>query len=166
MFGLSFGEILFIALVGLIVLGPKRLSDAMRFLGHWVKRIRGRVAEVQADIRREMKKEDLKGLEEVKQIHREFTQLGREAESAFRSAARGASEGAEKIQADVTRGGESASKSKSAETLSAKASESSSPSSKPPKVEKPASKVMSGEYRDLNERVRKLEEHCWGGGQN
>ena len=165
-FGLSFGEILFIALVGLLVLGPKRLRDAMQFLGHWIKRIRRQIAEVQADIRREMRKEDAKGLEEVKKIHHEFTQLGREAEAAFRSAARGASEEAEKIQAEVTRGGESASKGKSAETLSARTSESSTPPSKPQKVEESASKIMSEEYRDLNERVRKLEEHCWGGGQN
>ena len=107
MFNFSFGEVLLVATVALIVIGPERLPKAAQFLGHWIKRIRRQVSVVQNDIRREMQLEDKGGLEEAKSIHREFTQLGREAKSAFDSGARGFSEEARQIQAGVRKGGNS-----------------------------------------------------------
>ena len=95
MFSFSFGEILVIATVGLIVIGPERLPETARFLGHLFGRVRRQVNDVRADIRREMQ------LEDMKHIHREFTDAKRGAETAFRSAARGASEEAGKIKAEV-----------------------------------------------------------------
>ena len=95
MFSFSFGEILVIATVGLLVIGPERLPETARFLGHLFGRIRRQVGEVRADIRREMQLEDMKG------IHREFSDAARGANRAFQSAARGASEEAGKIQAEV-----------------------------------------------------------------
>ena len=107
MFNFSFGEVLLVATVALIVIGPERLPKAAQFLGHWIKRIRRQIAEVQNDIRREMRQEDKEGLEEAKSIHHEFVQLGREAKSAFDSGARGFSEEARQIQAGVRKGGNS-----------------------------------------------------------
>ena len=40
MFGISSGELFFIAIIALIVLGPERLPKATRFAGLWVRRAR------------------------------------------------------------------------------------------------------------------------------
>jgi len=34
-------ELLFVALIALVIIGPKDLPKAMRFVGHWVGRARG-----------------------------------------------------------------------------------------------------------------------------
>ena len=107
MFDFSFAEFLVIATVGLIVIGPERLPEATRFVLRYVKHARQCVGEVHAHIRREMRVEDAKGLEDMKSIHRDLTKMGRDAEAAFRSAAIGMSEGAQSIQAEVTGKGES-----------------------------------------------------------
>ena len=80
------------------VIGPERLPETVRFLMHWFRRIRGQVSGVRTDILREME------LEDMKKIHREFTDAKRGAETAFRSAVRGVSEEAGKIQAEVMEG--------------------------------------------------------------
>jgi len=40
MFGIGFSELFVIAVVALVVLGPKRLPNAARFAGLWVRRAR------------------------------------------------------------------------------------------------------------------------------
>jgi len=41
MFGIDSGELLIVAIVALIVIGPKDLPNVMRTVGHWVGRARG-----------------------------------------------------------------------------------------------------------------------------
>ena len=95
MFSFSFGEIFVIAAVGLIVIGPERLPEAARFLGHLFGRVRRQVSAVRSDIQREMQ------LEDMKKIHYEFADAAKGADAAFRSATRGASEDAGKIRDEV-----------------------------------------------------------------
>ena len=71
MFNISFGEIVVVAVVGLIIIGPRRLPETARFVGHLVSRVQRQAAEVKADIRREMDLEDLKS------IHREYENAAR-----------------------------------------------------------------------------------------
>ena len=40
MFGLGFGEIMVLLLVGIVVVGPKRLPTLMRTAGRWVGKLR------------------------------------------------------------------------------------------------------------------------------
>src|SRR5450432_294243 len=40
MFGLGFGEILIILIVGIVVVGPRRLPALMRTAGRWVSKVR------------------------------------------------------------------------------------------------------------------------------
>lgn len=40
MFGLSFGEIVVLVIVGIVVLGPRRLPEMMRTAGKWVSKVR------------------------------------------------------------------------------------------------------------------------------
>ena len=101
MFNFSFGEIFVITLVGLIVIGPERLPETARFLGHLIGRVRRQVNSVRADIHREMQ------LEDMKNIHREFSDAARGADKVFQSAARGVSEEARKIESGVLGGQDS-----------------------------------------------------------
>jgi sec-independent protein translocase protein TatB len=41
MFGIDSGELLIVAIVALIVIGPKDLPNVMRTVGHWIGRARG-----------------------------------------------------------------------------------------------------------------------------
>jgi len=47
-FGISFTELLVIALVALIVVGPQKLPGMLRALGDWVRRLRSLSTEVRA----------------------------------------------------------------------------------------------------------------------
>jgi sec-independent protein translocase protein TatB len=63
MFDVGFSEILLIAVVALIVIGPERLPKVARTIGHLFGRLQRYVAEVKADIDREMQMEELKKLQ-------------------------------------------------------------------------------------------------------
>ena len=67
MFDIGFSELLIIALVGLIVLGPKRLPEVARTAGQWVGRFRRFVADVKDDFDRELQHADLAELKKLKQ---------------------------------------------------------------------------------------------------
>jgi len=62
MFDISFTEIMVIAVVALIVVGPERLPKVARTLGHLLGRVRHYVSDVKNDIQREMEVEELNGL--------------------------------------------------------------------------------------------------------
>ena len=54
MFDIGFSEILIIAVVALIVIGPERLPKVARTLGHLFGRLQRYVSQVKSDISREM----------------------------------------------------------------------------------------------------------------
>lgn len=60
MFDISFAEILVIAVVGLVVIGPERLPKVARTLGHLFGRAQRYANDVKNDIQREMELEELK----------------------------------------------------------------------------------------------------------
>ena len=63
MFDIGISEIMVIAVVALIVLGPEKLPKTARTLGHLFGRLQRYVGEVKADINRELALEDLKKLQ-------------------------------------------------------------------------------------------------------
>jgi sec-independent protein translocase protein TatB len=63
MFDIGFSEMLVIAVVALIVIGPERLPKVARTLGHLFGRMQRYVNDVKADISREMQLEELKRLQ-------------------------------------------------------------------------------------------------------
>ena len=63
MFDISFTELMVIAVVALIVIGPQRLPTVARTLGHLFGRMQRYVNDVKADISREMELEELKKLQ-------------------------------------------------------------------------------------------------------
>lgn len=60
MFDIGFSELLVIAVVALIVLGPERLPKAARFAGLWVRRARAQWYSVKAELERDLAAEELK----------------------------------------------------------------------------------------------------------
>ncbi|MBU2709596.1 Sec-independent protein translocase protein TatB [Zooshikella harenae] len=66
MFDIGFAELLLIAIIGLIVLGPERLPHAIRTVTLWVGRIRRGFTAMKSEIEREV------GADEIKrQLHNE-----------------------------------------------------------------------------------------------
>ena len=58
MFDIGFSELLIIAVVALLVLGPERLPRDARMSGMWVRRARAQWYSVQADLERELAQEE------------------------------------------------------------------------------------------------------------
>ncbi len=79
MFDFGFSEILLVALVALIVVGPERLPKVARTAGHLLGRLQRYVSDVKSDISREMQLEDLKKLQQ------QVEQQARELESTVRT---------------------------------------------------------------------------------
>jgi sec-independent protein translocase protein TatB len=66
MFGISFGELLLISLIALLVLGPERLPGAARTAGLWVGRLKRSFNAIKQDVEREI------GADEIRrQLHNE-----------------------------------------------------------------------------------------------
>lgn len=63
MFDISFLELLTIAMVALIVIGPERLPAVARTLGHLYGRCRNFVYSIRTDIHNEMRMEELKKMQ-------------------------------------------------------------------------------------------------------
>ena len=63
MFDIGFSELMVIAVVALIVIGPERLPKVARTLGHLFGRMQRYVNDVKADISPEMELEELKKLQ-------------------------------------------------------------------------------------------------------
>src|SRR5262245_40871025 len=63
MFDIGFSELLVIAIVALIVIGPERLPKVARTLGHLFGRMQRYVNDVKADITREMELDELRKLQ-------------------------------------------------------------------------------------------------------
>ena len=60
MFGISSGELFFVAIIALIVLGPERLPKVARLAGMWVRRARNQWQSVKDELERELAAEELK----------------------------------------------------------------------------------------------------------
>ena len=95
MFELSFGKMMIIAVVALIVLGPEKLPKVARTLGHLLGRARGYANQVKQDIDREMQMDELRKLQEqAKDAARSF-------ETAVNDAGRSVEQEAASVQSSV-----------------------------------------------------------------
>jgi sec-independent protein translocase protein TatB len=82
-FDIGFSELLLIAVVALVVLGPERLPKAARFAGLWVRRARGQWDSVKQELERELHAEEIKrNLQDVRQS---MQQAGTELRDQARS---------------------------------------------------------------------------------
>lgn len=76
MFDIGFSELIVIALVALVVIGPERLPRVARTAGHLLGRLQRYVSDVKSDINREIQ------LDEIKKAQQEMEQSVRSMESS------------------------------------------------------------------------------------
>ena len=76
MFDVGFSEVVIIAIIALVILGPERLPKVARTIGFWVGKARRMVADVKTDIDREMRESELADLrklgDEISDVKNEF----------------------------------------------------------------------------------------------
>lgn len=90
MFDVGFSELIVIALVALIVIGPERLPRVARTLGALLGRAQRYVNDVKADIQREVDLDELKNIQSTfqdaaKSVEQSVNQAGEELQSAGES---------------------------------------------------------------------------------
>lgn len=90
MFDVGFSELIVIALVALIVIGPERLPRVARTLGALLGRAQRYVNDVKADIQREVDLDELKGIrssfqDAAKSVEESVSQVGAQLQSAEES---------------------------------------------------------------------------------
>jgi len=98
MFDIGFSEIVVIAVVALIVIGPERLPKAARTLGHLFGRLQRYVNDVKADINREME------LDELRKLQREVQTAASDLKSSVESAARGVETSVRDVERELNAG--------------------------------------------------------------
>lgn len=97
MFDIGFSELLLIAVVALVVLGPERLPKAARFAGLWVRRARNQWDSVKQELERELH------ADEIKRQFREAQQSVQDTEAQLRASGEAARRHAEELRQDVER---------------------------------------------------------------
>ncbi|AZV47442.1 twin-arginine translocase subunit TatB [Nautilia sp. PV-1] len=76
---LGFNEILFIAIIAVIVLGPDKLPEAMVQVGRFVGKLKKMWRDATADIRRELELEEMK--EEMEKYKKQLQDLQKKVDS-------------------------------------------------------------------------------------
>lgn len=110
MFDVGFSEMVIVAIVALVVIGPEKLPKVARTLGHLVGRLQRYVNDVKADINREMELDELRKLKDEFQrsaqnfeqtIHGELQQAQAEVQAVADQAVPG---GGTELQATAVEG--------------------------------------------------------------
>jgi sec-independent protein translocase protein TatB len=98
MFDIGFSEIVVIAVVALIVIGPERLPKAARTLGHLFGRLQRYVNDVKSDINREIE------LDELRKLQKEVQTAAADLKSSVESAAHGVESSVRNVERDLNAG--------------------------------------------------------------
>jgi sec-independent protein translocase protein TatB len=91
MFDIGFSELIMVALVSLLVIGPERLPKVARIAGFWIGKSRSMLASVKAEIKEELH------AEEVRQLLKEQADL-----QEFHAAINETTDAANSIKASLT----------------------------------------------------------------
>jgi sec-independent protein translocase protein TatB len=78
MFEVGFSELLLVALVALVVLGPERLPGAVRTAGLWIGRLKRSFSAIKAEVEREIGADEIRRQlhnEQILELEREMTAL-------------------------------------------------------------------------------------------
>lgn len=129
MFDIGFGELLIIAIVALVVLGPERLPKAARFAGLWVRRARAQWHSVRDELEREL------AADELKRSLRDTEDAMRDTERRIRESAAQTAREFDDVRQSVTRTATGA----MAGTAADAAAQDSSPDSTP--IDEPAAPI-------------------------
>ena len=137
MFDIGFSELLVIGVVALIVIGPERLPRVARTIGHLMGRMQRYVADVKADIDREVE------LEELRKMRDSVQQAATSIESSVQSELT-------KAETDLNQAAQSAAGAEGTSTSSADAQVSPAPEKPAPAIEEKKEAVASA----IEEKVK------------
>ncbi len=84
MFDIGFSELLLIAVIGLLVLGPERLPTAVRTASLWIGRIRRQFHEIRTEVEREIGADEIRAQLRNEAIMDELRQSREALESSAR----------------------------------------------------------------------------------
>ena len=96
MFDIGFSELVLLAVVALIVIGPERLPKAARTMGHLFGRLQRYVNDVKSDINREME------LDELRKLQQQVQGAAREIETSVTGAARDLESGVRNVEQQLS----------------------------------------------------------------
>jgi sec-independent protein translocase protein TatB len=85
MFEIGFSELVMVALVSLLVIGPERLPAAARLAGFWLGKTRAMIHSVKAEIQLELHAEEMRQLFKEESGLQEFQQLVDDANESVQS---------------------------------------------------------------------------------
>ena len=88
MFDIGFQELLLVAIVALLVLGPERLPQALRTLGLWIGRMRRSFNAVKNEIEREIGMDEIRRQLHNEAVMEELKRIERDVRSTVNEAAR------------------------------------------------------------------------------
>nr|WP_067299075.1 Sec-independent protein translocase protein TatB [Marinobacterium profundum] len=115
MFDIGFAELLIVAVVALLVLGPEKLPTAVRTLGLWMGKFRRTVSGIQSEISEELRLDELRRNASIEKdrLEEELSEM----KTPYQSAKPGASDAApfgeaQAPSADAGAGGGAASRDK------------------------------------------------------
>ena len=143
MFDIGFAELLLVAVISLVVLGPERLPGAMRTCGLWVGRIRRTVRDIRTDIEREVGADEIRRQLHNEEVMRSLEKMDR-AKSDVYSLADDFLNDAENF--DMQKGDEAFFSEEEQRTIAERKANSDSPSGSAPKVS--ADKPQEGKAED------------------
>lgn len=92
MFDIGFSEMVVLAVVALVVLGPERLPRVARQTGAWMGKLRRYVDDVKSDINRQME------LTELRDLKSQVTDAARELETSVQSTVSGVQSSFDDVQ--------------------------------------------------------------------
>ena len=107
MFDIGFAELMLIGLIALIVIGPKRLPEAARFIGYWTGKLRRTVGDARQEMEREF------GIDEIKrEVHNsllleQLDKERREVEEQFNQGQNKAAKGSQSAKGSDSDGDQS-----------------------------------------------------------
>ena len=92
MFDIGFSEMLVLAVVALVVIGPERLPKVAKQAGQWMGKLRRYVDDVKTDINRQMELTELRNLKE------QVTDAARDLQSSAQSTVSGVQSSFDEVQ--------------------------------------------------------------------
>ena len=85
MFDIGFLELLVIALITLVVMGPERLPETIRTIGLWIGRLKQQLAKTRQDIENEVGMDDIRHQLHNEQVLKELGESKDQLEQSLES---------------------------------------------------------------------------------
>lgn len=86
MFDIGFSELLLIALVTLLVMGPERLPQTVRSISLWIGRLKQMLAKARQDLEQEVGMDDIRQQLHNEQVMRELNESKEHLEESYKQA--------------------------------------------------------------------------------